>query len=156
MATKLIEGVVADMLTYLQAGMAAKLTELDARFADGITLLDVKAWYTAQQRAIPEFPAVVIMARATRPLERGDGWLRGHHEVEIVVMADDQDSQTLVKRIQRYVMAVFELLVEAESSAGWTIIHEKFAADYDQVFTQADTFLSDARLVVTASRIETL
>jgi hypothetical protein len=149
-----MDGVISDVLTYLQANMAAKLDELDTRFADTITLDDVAGWYRAQQRAIEAFPAVVIMAHNTRPFERGDGWIRGHHEIEIAVMVTAQDSEELSRRAQRYVLAIFECLQDAESSEGWTIIHERFDADYDQVYTADDTFITDARLVVTASRIE--
>jgi hypothetical protein len=154
LATKLIEGVITDMLTYLQANMPAKLDELDTRFGDGITLTDIAGWYRAQQRAIQAFPAVVVMAHNTRPIERGDGWLRGHHQLDIIIMATGQDSQQLSQEAQRYVLAIFECLKDAESSSGWTIIHERFDADYDQVYTADDTFVTDARLTVTASRIE--
>ena len=156
MATKGIEGVISDMLAYLEANMAAKLDEIDARFADGITLADVAGWYRAQQRAIEAFPAVVFMAHNTRPVERGDAWLRGHHEIEIAVMATGQDAEQLSQEVQRYVLAILECLIDAESSEGWTIIHERFDADYDQIYTADDSFITDARLVVTASRIEAL
>ena len=99
---------------------------------------------------------MLVLAHETRPLERGDGWIRGHHTIEIAVMATDQDSQQLCQRIQRYVLAIFELLVEAESSSGWQVIHEAFSADYDQVYTADDSFISDGRLMVTASKLETM
>lgn len=156
MAAKLIEGVIDDMKTYLEANMAAKLDVIDARFGDGITLTDIAGWYRAQQRAIQQFPAVVFMAHDSRPIERGDGWLRGHHDIEIAVMATGQDSEQLSQEIQRYVLAIFECLVDAESSEGWEVIHEAFDADYDQIYTADDTYITDARLLVTASKLESM
>jgi hypothetical protein len=148
MTLKLIEGAVNATKTYLSDNMAAKLDVLDVEYADGITLDDIKAWYTAEKKAVPEYPAVFILGERTTIDGEGNGWVKSTHIITIAFMATNADEETLKKKLYRYIRAAMELLIEARSSAGWYYVISFDDVNFSPLFSAAGEFLSDASLSI--------
>ncbi len=155
MTLKLMEGAVGAAKTYLSAGMAAKLTALNTEYSDGITLANVKTWYTAEVSAVPEYPAGFILAESGTILGEGNGWVKSAHAMTIAFLIGDANAETLRTRLYRYIRAAIELLIEARSSAGWLYVINFDTITFSPMFTRAGEFLGDARLIVSLGITET-
>ena len=104
-AYALSEGVVDDVIAYLEANMEAKLDAIDAE-KDDWKLADVQAWYRSEQREIDRFPAA----------EEHSASLTVAYEVLVGVIHMEQNSARLVQALQRYQRAVLELIKAGEAA----------------------------------------
>lgn len=135
------ETVIDALVTVLTANMVAKLAALDAEYTDDIVLANMKAYYVAEQSAIPEYPVATLLAEGGLPATFADDW---DWKVRIIIVATDQDPTTLRRRLSRYIRAVCEILA-ASAAQPMTID----AIDYSPMFGRAGTFLSDASVQIT-------
>lgn len=147
MGMTLIEGVITSLKSNLSTNMAAKITALNAEYADTITLANVAAWYIAEQSAVPEYPSVFILGDRTKPTFQNLTNLDASHEITLTVMVTDQDTQVLKKRLYRYVRALVEVLNTAATTLGLTINFDQM--DYSPIYSKEGNFLSDATLRIT-------
>lgn len=152
MALELVEGAVDVVNAYLQAGMGAKLDILDAEYGDFI-LEDIKEWYTAEQTAIPEYPAIYILGDDTEVVEEGADWMRAKHRLLIVCLATDQDTTRLRQRLYRYIRAIIELLKSGRASLGYSVTFEGIS--YSPLYGRAGLFMSDSNLIIGVTKYET-
>lgn len=134
--------------------MAAKLDALDAEYDDGITLADIKTWYTAEVAAVPEFPSAFLLGENTQVTGEGGGWMAPAHEITVAFLVADAEPQTLRTRLYRYIRATTELLVTARTAIGWEYGVNFQRIDFSPMFSNAGAFLSDARLVVSLKKYE--
>ncbi len=154
MTLGLMEAAIGVVKTYLSAGMAAKLTALNTEYADGISLTNIKTWYTAEVAAVPEFPSAFILAENSPILGEGGGWVKSAHTMTIAFLVGDANAEALRTRLYRYIRATVELLIEARTSSGWVYVINFDTINFSPMFTRAGEFLSDAKLIVTLSRQE--
>ena len=153
MALKLVEQVISDIKTELSTNMAAKLIALNAEYNDGITLVNFKAYYIAEQAAVAEYPAMFILADTTAIENEGSGWMNSAHALTIVCLITDQNSETLRKRLFRYIRACIELLITARTTLGMVINFDNIR--FSPMYGAQDTFISDASLIVKVKKYET-
>ena len=124
MSLKLMEAAVAALSTYFQANMPAKLTALNAEYAD-FTLDSVKKWYEGNlSAAVPEYPSLCFEAVAVDPEERTSTKLYLKNYLNIHIFVGDDNDQTRFKRLARYARAAEELLNAGQSSYGYAFAHE--------------------------------
>jgi hypothetical protein len=152
MSFELMEKVVDDFEEYLKTNMPAKLDALEVEYADTITLDDIKAYYIAEEKSIPEYPAVFILGDNVVPTQQGASWINGQFNFTIACITIDQDSQTLKRKLYRYMRAIAEL-VKTCQSANKVDIGD---IEYSPIYGNDDAFLSDARIIVTVIKTENL
>ena len=109
------EGVVDDVIAYLEANMEAKLDAIDAE-KDDWKLADVQAWYRSEQREIDRFPAAIVRVNSARVVEEHSASLTVAYEVLVGVIHMEQNSARLVQALQRYQRAVLELIKAGEAA----------------------------------------
>lgn len=115
MSYKLSEGVVDDVITYLSANIETKLDAIDAEKAD-FELVDIQAWYRAEQRAIDRFPAAIVRVNRAEMVAEHATSLTMAYEVVVGVIHMEQDSAKLVQSLQRYQRAVLEVIKAGEAA----------------------------------------
>jgi hypothetical protein len=148
MAMTLIEGVITSLKTNLSTNMAAKVTALNAEYADSITLANIAAWYIAEQASVQEYPSVFILGDRSVP-EEGQKLtsITVKHEITLTVLATDQNTEALKQRLYRYVRALAEVLNTAAPTLSLIINFDEM--QYSPIFAKEGNFLSDATLRVT-------
>ncbi len=149
---KLMEKVVDDLVTYLTAGMPAKLDALEAEYADSITLDDIKTYYIAEQKSIPEYPSLMVLGDATQPSDQGDAWLKARHAITLICLVEDQDETTLKRKLYRYARAVAELTLALRQT--WQQRVEINTINYAPIYGNEGLFLSDVSLKITVPKVE--
>ena len=136
------ETVVDALVTVLTNGMAAKVAALNIEYTDDIVLVVMKAYYVAEQSAIPEYPVITILAERGTPADFAGDW---DWKLRVIVVATDQDPTTLRRMLSRYIRAICEILA---ASAAQPMSFD--GIDYSPMFGRAGTFLSDASVQITA------
>jgi len=152
MAFLLIEKVVDDFKDYLDTNMPAKLDALEVEYADSITLNDIKAYYISEEKSIPEYPSIFILGDNVMPTQQGSSWINGQFNFTIACITIDQNSQTLRRKLYRYMRAIAEL-VKTYQPANKVDIGD---IEYSPIYGNDDAFLSDARITVTVIKTENL
>lgn len=160
MALTLTEGAVDALNTYLQANMAAKLTALNTAYNDGITLAAPAAYYLDEMslEEVPSFPIVFILGRRATVERYNASFTDATHEIDIGVMVLEQTSETLQRRLYRYMRAIWELVVERFFATTADDFATTSGADvnYSPVYARdkAGPYLADACLTVHLNKQE--
>jgi hypothetical protein len=152
LALELIEGAVDALKTYLSDIMAAKAADLNIAYADGIEVEDMKAWYIAYLPEMPEFPACVVLGKSGSPEGEGSGWMKGQHAIDLIVLATDQNTENLQRKLYRYIRALIELVTAARASIGYQINIGGW--DFSDTYASQSSFLSGAKLTVYLKKYE--
>ena len=148
---KLIEGVIDTVMEYLQDNIAAKIAIVDAEYAD-FPLEEIKAWYMAEVKEVPEYPSIFVLGERSEVREEGDSYVRASHLVTIFIVAVDQDTEQLRRKLYRYTRVIFDLLRDSRASYVTTVT----SIEYSPMFTRGESeFISDARLTVEFVAYET-
>lgn len=165
------ETPVGTALTYMTSNAAAKLANVEARYADGITVPAFKAFRMSDPfvEAEPEFPVLYGVAeRATGNIVGGglaNGFILTTEAVFVVLyeLSADQtgsgvsEAETMRRMGQRYAVAVLEMLADSISSTGveWAT-GAGFDIRYGATFTNRDrvTYLSDVQVRIGAQTRE--
>ena len=158
MVLELAEGVVDDIISALSAdpgGMADKLDEIDAEKADFV-LPDIKAYYRAERRAIPEFPAILVRCDRSVMVAEHPSIVTMAHELTIGVLHLDTDEDRLVLALERYQRAIFEVIKAAEAAGAIPdmVLFQEFHEGAIWAPSSSE-FLSDVRITLTVRRRET-
>jgi hypothetical protein len=153
MSVVLIEGALTTLAAYLEAGMAAKVAELNTRYADEITLEDIKAWYRGNlPSALPEFPCVAIAGLScSPPRETHDNKLHVDSAMALVVFDALADDQQRWLRLARYMVALIEL-IQADTTAGYVTYLES-AYDFTS-FVEKGQFIQAVSLPIRVESYE--
>lgn len=115
---KLTEGIIRDLLVFMEQNMPEKLSvlkrEYDADYQDGIAL-PVPAVYAYGRRTMNEkrYPRVEVLGQGgelTRAFS--EDMVDADHEVSIRVVVKGPDTDVLRRQVYRYQRAVFELMRE--------------------------------------------
>ena len=143
---KLIEGVIDTVMEYLQDNIAAKIAIVDAEYAD-FPLEEIKAWYMAEVKEVPEYPSIFVLGERSEVREEGDNYVRALHLVTILVIAIDQDTEQLRRKLYRYTRVISDLLRDSRASTDYVTTIVSF--EYSPMFARGESeFIADARLVV--------
>ncbi len=122
MALLLGEGIVSELITYLSANMAAKLTSLDTAYSDGITLTPPAStsYFWSERSEVLQWPFVIVLVERTPITRHNATRADSQHDVRIIFAAMDMDTDTLRKKLYRYARAVMECLLEGRAAASLT------------------------------------
>jgi len=119
MALGLAEDLVDTVVAYLEANLAAKLTALDAEYADSIVLEMTVATQKGLKslEEIPNYPVLYALSPTAavqpRMISPTAAEVESRPELSVGVVVLEQDSETLQKRLYRYARALTELLLDA-------------------------------------------
>jgi len=122
MTLELIEAAVDAVSTLLQAAVSAKVTELNARYGDDITLVDPIAWYVGgYPTALPEQPSIALVAVSWMPLTQRKANIDGETRIDIVTFVGGNELEDRFRRLCRYALGVIEMARTGEHSSGYMI-----------------------------------
>ncbi len=160
MAMKLMAVVRQDVIDYLSANFAAKLNDIDARFGD-FELENIVNFYKsdASVDSVMAFPVILVQADETE-VKRWDSYQHTDalHRLFIDVLVQDTDVERLEQRVERYVLAIWELLLDgmaANSVAHLDGENPQFV--YRDTFTvPSGEYLSGGRVTVRLRKAETM
>lgn len=114
MATKFLETILTQISIIVQAGLAAKLDEIDSEKNDGITLEDVASdnIFITEQGHISEFPAIEIFAQSQVGSDFMSNSVEFNPTIQVRVWStdNDNDEENVSKRIYRYQRALTEVI----------------------------------------------
>lgn len=129
---KLGEQLVELVVAKLKAGMAARITTINAdatlqAYARGDFQLDTpkaSSYYTSGLSTIPEAPAIIVAEAPAEFGEEGPHSFLTRTQIAVWILEQDPDRQRLGKKLQRQSRAVMETLwdddpKEALVSGGW-------------------------------------
>lgn len=154
MSFLLMEKVVDDFKDYLNTNMPAKLDALEVEYADSITLDDIKAYYISEEKSIPEYPAIFILGDNVTPTQQGATWFNGPFAVTIACITIDQSSQTLKRKLYRYLRAIAELGKACQTALSVKV--DIGDIEYSPIYGNDDAFLSDARIMIRVTKTENI
>lgn len=121
MTLLLTEGVVDQVLEYLQDRIEEKLDQISAEHLEDVPLPAPLAWYVGEQplKAGENYPAVFVFgegmtiggAEGVRVVYSG-AMVDAGHDITVMVALRAQDTELLQRQMYRYVVAIWELLVQ--------------------------------------------
>lgn len=153
MALELMEGAVDALKTYFSEHMAARVTTLNLEYNDAIEIEDMKAWYVAMKQAYPEYPCCVVRGLNGDPEGEGEGWMKSQHNIDVVILATDQDEEVLMRRLFRYIRVMVELAKASRSSIGYQVNIGGW--DFSDMYQSETGFLSGSKLTLFLKKCET-
>ena len=129
----LLEGALNSLYQYLYADMENKITELNTRYNDTVTLGSIKKWYPgALPFNYPETPSIAISGvKVTPGSQQSPGLWEGNNVFNIVAMVGDAEPEVRFRKLCRYALGITELLLPDNALHGY------------QVFIEGDISLSD-------------
>lgn len=154
MSYELMEGAVDALKDYFSENMADKVAVLNLEYNDSIEIQGMKAWYTSMKRAYPEYPCGVIRGLNGDPEGEGEGWMKNQHNIDVIILATDQDEEVLVRCLFRYIRAVVELAKASRSSIGYQVNIGSW--DFSDIYQSDDGFLSGAKQSLFLKKYETV
>ena len=160
MSMKLMALVRQEVIDYLSANIAAKLNNIDARFSD-FELEDIANFYKsdASVDSVMTFPVIIVQADETE-VKRWDSYQHTDalHRLVIHVLVQDTDVEQLEQRVERYVLAIWELLLDG--MAANEVAHLDGEAPnfgYLSTFVRpSGEYLSGGRVTVRLRKAETM
>jgi len=160
MAMKLMALVRQEIIDYLSANIAAKLNNIDARFSD-FELEDIVNFYKsgASLDSVMTFPIILVQAANTE-VKRWDSYEHTDalHRLFIDVLVQDTDVEQLEQRVERYVLAIWELLLDGMAANEVSHLDgEAPRFTYLSTFTvPSGEYLSGGRVTVRLRKAETM
>jgi len=165
----LAEDLVDEVVTYLEANLAAKLAALDAEYTDSITLEMTVATLTGLRslEEIPNYPILYALSPGVivrpRMISESSSEVDARPELSIGVVVLEQDSETLQRRLYRYGRALTELLIDgwgANSLSNWQFLtSQDWTIDVESGSFARDSvtsFIGEVTVTVRGSRLEGL
>jgi hypothetical protein len=161
MAWEFAEGLVNEILAYLEANLPSKLGVIDAAINDGITL-DDPLRYLGREPDSPRSPGTLPAVFGVVPGGKVTSWHETsadqEHVLWLYLMARDPDPEVLKKRMYRYARAIFEVLIDHHFDTStvhtWDAIAE-VSFDYSPQFTRGNISTQDVGLQLTYTKLET-
>jgi len=148
----LMEKVIDDLKTYIEANLPAKLTTVQADYSDGITLDSIAAYQVAEQSEYQQYPVILMLGDDTDNEEQSTTWFKANHNITIVCMASDQNTTTLKRKLYRYVRAITELCMGLRSAWGQRVTINRL--NYSPIYGKDGIFLSDASITISVPKVE--
>ena len=165
----LAEDLVDEVVTYLEANLAAKLAALDAEYPDSIALQMTVATQKGLKslEEIPNYPVLYALSPAgivrPRMISESSSEVDARPELSVGIVVLEQDSETLQKRLYRYGRALTELLIDgwgSNSLNNWQFLtSEDWNIDMQSgTFARESvgSFIGEVTLTVRGSRLEGL
>ena len=122
MTIKLLEGAVEDLSAYIQANLDAKITTINARYADGLTLLPPDKYYDGSiPLSLPNPVSIVFHGIGWTPTEQRLANVLLLNRVAIVVFVADNDVERRFKKLCRYAVCLTELLQSAKGNLAYVV-----------------------------------
>lgn len=159
MAYTFAEGLVDEVITYLNTNMPAKQDTIDAQINDGIAMDDVVDYIRRDPsdiRSLTNIPSCFVIIPSTLITNwRADTAMQAH-DLWIYLVARHTDPETLRKLIYRYARALWETLVDHYfDTATWKIageIQPRF--DFSETITRNSMSLADVKLELRYEKLE--
>lgn len=155
MAWTLGEHAVDSILAALQAGMEAKIVELNTTYStsveNGDVLEGVAMWFTGEQELarIHKTPALFVFADSVEfDTPRSTRTMEPEVDIRIGILVEDIDPSRLRDRVYRYGRAILEVLFDAKRAdtlGGWQF-RERARIEYSPTLARSSSFLGDAML----------
>ena len=120
MAWTLAEGLVDEIVVFMNTNIGAKLDAIDTEIADSIVLADPEIIERSEKRldGIEKFPIMIIMVDDTTIPEWTGVEVWGFHSLVMGMIVSDDDPTDLKRRLYRYGRAIFELIGDAHNDGG--------------------------------------
>jgi hypothetical protein len=121
MTVYLLEKAVDQLDSYLEANVAAKITDLNTRYTDD-TLPSIAHWYKGSlPLVIPENPSAVIHGNSWTPVDQRADNLHLVNRVDLIVFHGHDDVEKRFRRLCRYILGFLEMCRTGESTIGYRI-----------------------------------
>lgn len=156
MSVKLAELLVTDLIAYLGANYAAKVTALNAEYADSVVMVVPVGYFAAEQslEEVASYPAAyVLVPRTLIPF-----WnltdVDATHIVSVGIIVMDQNTEALRKQLYRHMRAVTEMLIASQGGGlNWVMdvgegADSGLQLDFSPVYANGEVFVADAQVTV--------
>ena len=151
-------GVRDAIITYLTANLPAKLNAIDTAFGDGLVTDDPVNYLRSDGSvlSVPAFPIVVVKADRETVHKFGNAYTDGIYRFLIHVLIEDQEPETLEKRVERTAQAIWETMVDGEWAAAVApIVGEQPEIAYSSTYTDpSNNYLAGATIRVSLRQLE--
>lgn len=160
MAFTFAEGLVDELITYLNTNLPAKLDSIDSQLDDGITLEDVAEYLRrdpSNPRAITKLPACFVIVPRTTLVNWRETSAQENHIVWIYLVVRNNDVETLRKLLYRYARATWETLVDHYfDTATWKMgVGLAPTFDFGETLTSGSMAMADVKLELAFEKLET-
>lgn len=116
MSGRMIESAVDALRTYLEANMAAKVTEINTENGDSL-LVDVSEWLTGEiPIECPIVTSVIIRPAEMEVKYESAAYITVKSHLQLVVLVGDPDDTQRFRKLSRYAQALFELVHDWEAT----------------------------------------
>jgi hypothetical protein len=163
MAWEFAEGLIDEVMAYLEANLPAKLTAIDLAIADGIILTEPQE-YSRRDPAISSrlsgtLPVLFVIVPQGKVTQWHATDADQEHILWIYLLARSTDpGEDLRKRMYRYGRAIFEVLIDHHFDT--TTVHTwdpigEVRFDYSPALTSGSISIADVKLELTYTKLET-
>jgi len=152
MTLALLEGAIDALSAYVQANMAAKVTELNTRYGDSLLVEPVKYYDGSLPASTPSQPSMAFHGEDWMPNEQRLANLYVANDITIVVFVGDNDVEKRFRKLCRYALGLTELLRTAKDSIAYVVKLRAAVTLTDSMDTQP--FLQGIMIPVSLEQME--
>lgn len=126
MTWQLMEAAIDAVKDVLTGNISAKVTELNTRYGDSVTLADVvsDSIYHGEPTQIQNPPALLVVPGVSRDPQvlGGGGDIKLSHNVDVICFALGQlGADDLTRRVERYALGVLEIVRDNRPLSGYSV-----------------------------------
>lgn len=163
MAYTFAEGLVDEILTYLDNNLPGKLDDIDSQLADGIVLDDPVSYLMrdpADLRALTNVPSMFGKVPRTNVTGWHETSAWQNHVLWLYLVDRANDPETLSKRLYRYARAIWETLVDHQFDTvtvpTWKMgIGAQPSFDFSETLTRGSMAMADVKIELQYEKLET-
>lgn len=151
MSIGLAEAAVDQVLDYLEANLATHIAAVNAQYGDAITITTPHTFETAELEEGFESPALMVVAdESVRADVVNEQVVFATRQALTIIVADeDQDRQTLRRRLYRHVLAVVNCLRAGEVAVAFSFYWRTPYAQYTPIYVSPTSmFAADAQVYI--------
>lgn len=153
MTRLLVEAAVDAVREYLLDHIEAEVDSVNSSYSmDEFSISYPQSIEIAEQQIMPPTPCIMVIADSSAPEVDQVSWFESRHQLAIIVIDSDPDSNVLRRKLYRQVLAVFNTLQGARSTAALGSVKQLFwgtpYAEYSPIYAQQGSsgFFQDAHL----------
>lgn len=119
MTKKLMPAVQAAVVNTLSTYINTQVDAVAAAWADTVPLPHIVSIYNGYREIIPEYPAITVKCvSGIQKMNAATSWADIDHVIDITIIVQSDDETILEQQIQRYMVAIWEVLMQQQNLDG--------------------------------------
>lgn len=153
------EGLIDEVIDYLDANLTAKMDDINSQLNDGIELSPILEYVKrepGEPRGLTVIPSVFVVVPLTEITNWKQTSAAQRHELWIWLVTRDNDIESLRKLLYRNARALWETIVDWQfDTATWKLAGEvRPRFDFSETLTRGSSAQADVKLELAFEKLE--